>query len=239
MKLGKSLRLRRIFANGRALIVDCGPLAGDRLGKVRQLARAGADAVVLTPGLLDMVAEELGGLSVILRIDGGLRKAQQLLSVQAALEIGAEAVLVGVEASDREPCEGLERLGRVTEDARRLGMPVIAEVSGEAWIEVARLVAEFGADVIQARFVPELASDRHFVRMTGRPLLASLSEDLPAMPGLLEMIYDMMQGAAQGVVLRGRALAEPPVLSAIHGLVHQGISAGEALDIMQLPERVG
>jgi DhnA family fructose-bisphosphate aldolase class Ia len=233
MRLGKSLRLRRIFANGRALIVDCGPLAGDRLGAVRLLARAGADAVVLTPGLLEMVAEELAGLSVILRIDGGLRRAQQLLSVQAALEMGAEAVLVSVEASCREPSEGLDRLGRVTEDARSLGMPVIAEVSGEAWIEVARLVAEFGADVIQARFVPELVSDRHFVRMTGRPFLASLAEDLPAMPGLLEMIYDLMQGAAQGVVLRDRALAEPPALRAIHGLVHQGISAGEALDIMQ------
>jgi DhnA family fructose-bisphosphate aldolase class Ia len=238
MKLGKSLRLRRIFANGRALIVDCGPLAGDRLGKVGQLARAGADAVVLTPGLLDMVAEELAGLSVILRIDGGLRRAQQLLSVQAALEIGAEAVLVSVEDSCREPGEDLQRLGRVTEDARRLGMPVIAEVSGDAWIELARLVAEFGADVIQARCIPELISDRHFVRMTGRPLLASLAEDLPAMPGLLEMIYDLMQGAAQGVVLRDRALAEAPALRAIHGLVHQGISAAEALDILQSPERV-
>jgi DhnA family fructose-bisphosphate aldolase class Ia len=147
--------------------------------------------------------------------------------------MGAEAVLVSVEASGREPGEGLERLGHVTEDARRLGMPVVAEVFGEAWIEVARLVAEYGVDVIQARFVPELLNGRHFVRMTGRPFLASLAEDLPAMPGLLEMIYDLMQGAAQGVVLRDRALAEPPALRAIHGLVHQGISAGEALDIMQ------
>ena len=237
MMLGKSLRLRRIFANGRALIVDCGPLAGDRLGKVRQLARAGTDAVVLTPGLLGMVAEELAGLSVILRIDGGLRRVQQLLSVQSTLEMGAEAVLVSVEAPGPELSEDLERFGRVTDEARHLGMPVIAEVSGQAWIEVARLAAEYGAGVIQARFVPELVTDRHFVRITGRPLLVSLGEELPAMPGLLDTIYDLVQGAAQGVVLRDRALAEPSVLRAIHGLVHQGISAGEALDIMHSPER--
>jgi DhnA family fructose-bisphosphate aldolase class Ia len=70
MNLGKALRLRRIFANGRALIVDCEPPSDDPVAKVRLLARTGVDAVVLTPGLLDIVAEELGALSVILRIDG-------------------------------------------------------------------------------------------------------------------------------------------------------------------------
>lgn len=236
MTLGKSLRLRRVFANGRALIVDCGPLAGDCLGKVRLLARAGADAVVITPGLLDVVAEELAGLSVILQIDGGPGRAQQLLSVQAALEMGAEAVLAGVGAPGPALNAALERFGRVAEDARRLGMPVIAEVFGEGWLETARLAAEFGADVIQARCVPEGAADRHFVRVTGRPFLASLGEGLPATPGLLDMIYDLMQGAAQGVAVRDRALTEAPMLRAIHGLVHQGISAQEALEIARVPE---
>ena len=236
MTLGKSLRLRRIFANGRALIVDCGPLAGDCLGTVRLLARAGADAVVLTPGRLDVVAEELAGLSVILRIDGGPGRAQQLLSVQAALEMGAEALLVGVEALGPGPSSSLERFGRVAEDAWRLGMPVIAEVCGEGWLETARLATEFGADVIQARCIPEGAADRHFVRVTGRPFLASLGEGSSAAPGLLDTIYDLMQGKAQGVVLRDRALAAPPMLRAIHGLVHQGISAEEALEIARAPE---
>jgi class I fructose-bisphosphate aldolase len=236
MTLGKSLRLRRVFANGRALIVDCGPVAGDCLGKVRLLARAGGDAVVLTPGLLDVVAEELAGLSVILQIDGGPGRAQQLLSVQAALEIGAEAVLVGVGAPSPALSPALERFGRVAEDARRLGMPVIAEVFGEGWIETARLAAEFGADVIQARCVPEGEGDRHFVRVTGRPFLASLGEGSSAAPGLLDMIYDLMQGAAQGVVLRDRALTELPMLRAIHGLVHQGISAEEGLEIARATE---
>ena len=45
-----------------------------------------------------------------------------------------------------------------------------------------------------------------------------------------------MQGKAQGVVLRDRALAAPPMLRAIHGLVHQGISAEEALEIARAPE---
>jgi class I fructose-bisphosphate aldolase len=237
MTLGKSLRLRRIFANGRALIVDCSPLAGDRLGKAGLLARAGADAAVLTPGLLDVVSEDLGGLSVVLRIDGGPRRAQQLLSVQAALEMGAEAVLVGVEVRGPGPSEALERFARVTEDARRLGMPVIAEIAGEEWLDAARLAVDYGADVVQARYCPSQTRDRHFIRLTGRPFVASLGEDPYAVPDLLDTIYELMQGAAQGVLLRDRALAEAPILRAIHGLVHQGVSASDALEMTREPER--
>jgi len=231
MTLGKSLRLRRIFANGRALIVDCAPLAGDRIGKVGLLARAGADAVILTPGLLDAVSEELAALSAILRIDGGFGRRQQLLSVQAALEMGAEAVLVSVEASFPVPGEELERFGRVSEDARRLGMPVIAEIAGEEWMDVSRIVADYGADVILVRTMGPASSDRQFIRKTGRPFLASLGEDPGGASELLGVVYDLMQGAAQGVVLRDRGLLESQMLRAIHGLVHQGISADEALDI--------
>ena len=235
MGLGKSLRLRRIFANGRALIVDCDPLAGDRPGKVGLLARAGADAAVLTPGLLDLVCEDLGPLAVILRIDGGPHRAQQLLSVQAAMEMGAEAVLVSVPVCAPGPSEALERFGRITEHARRLGMPVIAEIPGDEWLEVARLCVDYGADVVQARVRPGHSAERRFVRLTGRPLLASLGEERLPTPDLLDLIYDLMQEAAQGLVISDRDLAEPGALQAIHALVHQGVSSGQALELVQAP----
>ncbi|HOL72626.1 MAG TPA: hypothetical protein PLA43_19320 [Bryobacteraceae bacterium] len=232
--LGKSLRLRRIFAKGRALIADCGTLAEDPVARVRLLARSGADAVVLTPGLLDLVADELEALSVILRIDGGLQRAQQLVSVQAALEMGAEAVLVVFEPG---PADVLERFGRITEDARRLGMPVIASISGENWHETARLAADFGADVVQARFAPDLLADRHFLRRTGRQFLVTVGQHRLPKPQLLETLYDLVQETAQGVVLADSALVEHSMLAAIHGLVHQGISAEEAIRIASSPVR--
>lgn len=235
--LGKSLRLRRIFAKGRALIADCGPLAEDPVAKVRLLARSGADAVVLTPGLLDLVADELGALSVILRIDGGLRRAQQLVSVQAALEMGAEAVQVGIVIFEPGPADVLERFGRITEDARRLGMPVIASISGENWHETARLAADFGADVVQARFAPDLPADRHFLRRTGRQFLVTVGQQQLHKPQFLETLYDLVQETAQGVVLSDCALVEHSMLAAIHGLVHQGISAEEAIRIASSPLR--
>ncbi len=235
MGLGKSLRLRRIFANGRALIVDSDPLAGDRPGKVGLLARTGVDAAVLTPGLLEVVSEDLGALAVVLRIDGGPKRAQQLLSVQAAMEMGAEAVLVSVPVYSPGPSETLERFGRITEEARRLGMPVIAEVPGEDWFDVARVCVDYGADVVQARVRPGHGAERRFVRVTGRPLLATLGQERLNAPDLLDLVYDLLQEPAHGLVIGDRDLADPGSLQALHALVHQGVSPADALEFIQAP----
>jgi DhnA family fructose-bisphosphate aldolase class Ia len=218
MNLGKALRLRRIFANGRALIVDCEPPADDPVAKIRVLARAGVDAVILTPGLLDIVAEDLGALSVILRIDGA--RGSRLVSVQAALEMGAEAVEVAVGAGGSD---ALDRFGAVTEEARRLGMPVFANVAAGDWQEAARLAADYGADVIQVRFALD-APLRQAARLTGRAFVAALGSEHAARPDLFELIYRIMQGPANGLMLAGRDFGAAAILDSVCALVHQGVS---------------
>jgi len=232
MAIGKSLRLRRIFANGRALITDCDPCPEDLLAKVRLLSRSGVDAVVLTPGLLELVAEELGVLSVILRIDGGARRPQQLASVQAALEMGVEAVSVSVALRGPGAHESLEFFGRTTEDARRLGMPVLAEIAGEDWLEVARLAADYGADVIRAPFVPGRSAYRTLVRLTGRPLIAGLDTFSAGVLDLLDAARQAIEEGAHGVMLECNAIDQPAcgaICRGLHALVHQGVSIEEAL----------
>jgi class I fructose-bisphosphate aldolase len=236
MSTGKPLRLRRIFTRGRALIVDCDPCPADLLSKVRLLARSEVDGIALTPGVLDVVAEELGALSVILRIDGKTHRGQQLISVQAAMEMGAEAVSVGVATGGPRTEEALERFGRVTEDARRLGMPVLAEVYGEDWLEAARLAADHGADVIQARFVPGRSSFRSFARLTGRAFLATVEEFRLGPQGLLAVANEAIEEAAHGLVLGSGVLEQSEcagLLKAVHALVHQGVSVDEALALSE------
>jgi DhnA family fructose-bisphosphate aldolase class Ia len=230
MTIGKSLRLRRIFANGRALVVDCGPAAEDRVGTVRLLARSGADAVIVTPGLLDAVVEELGSLAVVLRIDGGEHRTQALVSVQAAMEMGADAVLFSLVVR-RGGGDTIEEFGRLAEESRRLGMPVVAELGGDDWLEAARIGADYGADVVQTRFGPDRFSDLHFLRMTGRPFLATVPDENFRPRELLGLIYDLMQTAAQGIVLSHTALSDAARIEALHGLVHQGITVEEAVAI--------
>jgi DhnA family fructose-bisphosphate aldolase class Ia len=211
MTLGKSLRLRRIFANGRALVVPLDHRTDDPVPLVRSVARSGVDAVALSPGVLERVMEDLAGLAVVLRLNGS-KRTPQLVSVQGALELGAEAVLLRVDAHD---ARDLERLGRVTEDARRLGMPVITEIMGEDLPAVATIAAEYGADAIQTQITGDFADFRQTVRTAGRPVLASA---------------DQMEAGGQGIVVEPQP---EPVLAGINALVHQGVSVAEALAIAE------
>ena len=225
MNLGKSLRLRRIFANGRALIVPLDRHTDDPMALVRSVARSGADAVALSPGVLERVIEDLAGLAVILRLNGSTR-TPQLVSVQGALEMGAEAVLLRVDAHDTRD---LERLGQVTEDARGLGMPVFAEILGEDLPAAVTIAAEYGADVIQTQTVGDAADFRQTVRTAGRPILAFAGQ-LGAVSNLLRFVNDCLEAGGQGVVIEPQP---ETVLAGINALVHQGVSITEALAIAE------
>ena len=191
MTLGKSLRLRRIFANGRALIVPLDHRTEYPVPLVRSVARSGADAVALSPGVLERVIEDLAGLAVILRLNG-LKRTSQLVSVQGALEMGAEAVLLRVDAHD---ARDLERLGQVTEDARRLGMPIITEIMGEDLPAVVTIAAEYGADAIQMQIMGNFAEFRQTVRTAGRPVLASAGN--PGSVGHLLRVRERLPGVGR------------------------------------------
>ena len=110
-------------------------------------------------------------------------------------------------------------------------MPVFAEVAGGEWLEAARLVADFGADAILARLLPAQNTGRTFARTTGRPFVATLGDSDPALADLLRTIYGLMQGGIEGVFLSHHGAFEPRVLRAVHGLIHQGISAEEAFAV--------
>ena len=228
MNAGKTLRFRRIFRNGRALIVGPGPLGDDPVQKVRHAARAGLDAVVLTPGLLDPVLEELGALSVILRLDGG-PALRQFLSVQSALIMGADAALI-----DMTPDGGM--LAGVSEEARRVGMPLFVNIGDADFAGSARLAADFGADVIVTRGFAGGAGYRQISRSTGRPCLPEAGQVVDSID-LLSAVSDALEAGALGLMLGHESLLEPRILGTLLALVHQGVSAEEAVSLARQSAR--
>ncbi len=224
MQLGKALRLRRLYADGRALV---GQLDYGRelpISLVHGFARAKLDAVIVSPGMLERIADELNGLAVILRLNLPFGRSEQLLSVRGALDLGAEAVLLTVAIQD--PGE-VHWLGRVTEEGRRYGIPVIADMIGETVREQVAVAGEFGADVIQLTLSGTSNDLRDAVRLAGCAIHVVPPRQGPT--DLMRTIGGFLDAGVQGITLQPM---HDQILQAVQNLVHEGISLNDALQLI-------
>jgi DhnA family fructose-bisphosphate aldolase class Ia len=271
MSIGKTLRLRRLLRKGRAVVVPmdhglvAGPVPGieDPVALIKRIALSDADAVLLTPGLLEQVAGELGQLAVILRIDGGTSAQKggpmrQFTSVAHAVEMGADAVIVNATIFGEHEGAELLKLGQVAEEARRWGMPLVAEMlsarmmanhldftgKGAALLPenvaddilvASRIGAEMGADIIKTRYSGDQESFRDIVTSAGRPVMVAGGPLRDAsLRALLEMVDQCLSAGAEGVIF-GRNVWQHPepeaVLAALAAMVHDAASVEEALAV--------
>jgi fructose-bisphosphate aldolase/2-amino-3,7-dideoxy-D-threo-hept-6-ulosonate synthase len=144
--MGKQLRMRRIFENGKVLVLPLdhpiyfGPQAGtEDPARLVALARDnGATAVLLTAGALRTAAREVGNLGVIMRIDttishvGGPDTVMHLLhDAEEASALGADMVVlncyIGIGDVQVES-DLLRKLADVSAECERIGMPLCGEI---------------------------------------------------------------------------------------------------------------
>jgi DhnA family fructose-bisphosphate aldolase class Ia len=144
--MGKRLRMRRIFRNGRALVLPLdhpmyyGPQPGNEdPARLVALARDhGATAVLLTAGALRSAVDEVGELGIILRIDATLSQMSGpdtimhlLHTPEEAASLGADMVVVNcfVGLGDAQVESALlEKLASVASQCQRIGMPLCGEI---------------------------------------------------------------------------------------------------------------
>ncbi len=235
--LGKSLRLRRIFRHGRAVIValDHGNAAGavrgleDPVTLVRTIARAGADGILVTPGILEQVGEHVGDMAVLLRIDGCVsplvRGPMRLFAtVEQAVAMGVDAVVMNATLGAPFEAEELKKVGRIASESRAWGLPVVGEIlsqrmmanhmdmsgGGRATLPAdiadditlaCRIGAELGADAIKSRYSGDVEAFRRSVACCGRPVLvAGGPRRGGGLGGTLETVSEVLEAGASGVV---------------------------------------
>ena len=203
MLLGKHLRTRRWTGRGRTVIValdhgiHSGPASGleNPLEIVKICDGAGADGVLVTPGVLEQVHASLGDLAVILRLDGCVTRESAggpmriFCEVEQALKLGVDAALVTATVGSPYESHELEKVGRTCSKGREYGLPIIAEMLsqrmsadfGAAGSRIAempdeiakdiglasRVGAELGADAIETRYCGDRESFRRVVASVG------------------------------------------------------------------------
>lgn len=262
---GKDIRLKRLFSKGNAVIVAAdhgefdGPLPG-MINLPKVLAEGinpEVDAVLLSPGMTMHCAEIFGtrgGPLAVMRINWssvyifhwGYNEgaSAQTISVEDALVRGADIVLASLTlytGSEDRDARNIELFCKLTNEAHRLGVPVIGEFFPPRCNELApeemhdqictgaRMLAELGADLIKTFYTHK------FTDVTAScpiPILALGAEKTPTQLLALELAEREIAGGARGVVFGRNALqvSDPAHFqSALCAVVREGMTAKEAV----------
>jgi len=256
MDTGISARLDRIGTGGRHLIVpmDHGITMGAVTGlkdieaTIDGVTRGGADAVLTQKGIAPRVHSHKNGKGYIVHLNAsttiGPDENDKRMSgtVEEAVRAGADAVSLHINVgSDYEPKQ-LEDLARVTDDAERLGIPVLAMayargpgVDGsdpEALGHAVRFAEELGADIVKTGYSGDAGSFEHVVESTRLPVViagGSKGTDRET----VEAVRGVIDAGGAGVSM-GRSIFQhddpEAITTAVSAVVHDDADTDEALE---------
>jgi DhnA family fructose-bisphosphate aldolase class Ia len=261
--MGKQLRMRRIFRNGKALVLPLdhpiyfGPQKGtEDPAKLLALARDhGATAVLLTAGALRQAAAEVGDLGIILRIDatlsqmGGPDTIMHLVQTpEEAAALGADMVVVncylGIDDAEIESAL-LTKLANVAAQCERIGMPLCGEIIPRVSYADPTQTMPTSADLAvairmgleygcdMAGYAKAVAAGHLPVIMAGGP---KTSDEL----AIFRQLHEAMTHGACGAAIGRRVWGSDrpaETLETIRALVCDGISAEEAIRRYSQPRR--
>jgi DhnA family fructose-bisphosphate aldolase class Ia len=259
---GTEFRLRRLFdePSGTSIIIPMDQAIEGNFEEledprtiVRQMTDAGANAFLMRRGLAWFTADSFAGRAGwVERITGRSalehRDAEQLQigSPEGALYNGADAVVFTMFVGKGEDT-WLPQYGKVSDDCRRIGMPLIGEPFpiGDAKalpydgpydideVRIAvRVACEEGADLIKTYYPGDPASMARIVAYSTVPVLIAGGPKAERPRDVLEMVKGAMDGGARGTVV-GRKIWQSPdpgaMVHAVSRIVREGLGVDQAL----------
>lgn len=262
---GKRIRLGRLIdpASGSCRIValDHGMTSpqfleglSDTAAKVRESVRGGANVLMLGRGIAGSCWDAFAGrasLALMLTAAAAGRPTGATItpisSVEEALRIGADAVVVYVALSGDDEPDMIRYLSAVGEKCDSLGVPLIAEAEfpnayasrnsvdsqyGVSYLRRnARLCAELGADIVKVNWSGDQQSFASIVQACGRPVVLAGGPVVPD-EELLGRMEQARDGGAIGYSV-GRNVFEhensEAMTRALTSIFKSGASAKQAL----------
>lgn len=266
--IGKLIRMERIMdrKTGKTVIVPMdhgvtlGPIPGllDMGKTVDLVATGGANAVIGHMGLALHGHRGYGrDIGLILHLSAstflGPDPNHKVLvnSVERAIKLGADGVSVHINIGAENEAVMLEDLGVVSQTCIEWGMPLLAmmyargpkikdETDVNAVKVAARVGAELGADIIKTSYTGDPDSFREVVEGCPVPVVIAGGSKLGDLE-TLKMIEGAMKSGAAGLSVGRNAFQhEHPdrLVKAACAIVHEGITAEEAMELLKVPIEV-
>jgi len=246
---GKSIRVSRILdpLKGRAAVVafdhglHLGPVPGisDPGRMLEQLASAGADAFLVSPGIVRHYGSVFcgrGAPSLILRIDWSNRwragsmlgsdegRTRLIAGAEEAARLGADAVLMYMFLGYEDPGEEADQVEDVARTAREcevvgIGciiepMPRGARVGDDPYRPEfvamgARIACEIGADLLKTDYTGSAETFKSVVAASFRPILIAGGPKTATIREALGMVKSALDAGAAGMFI-GRNVFQAP-----------------------------
>ena len=263
--IGKLIRMERLInrKTRKTVIipmdhgVTVGPIKGlTDMGKTVDLvALGGANAVIGHMGLALHGHRGYGrDVGLILHLSASTCLAPDpnhkvlVNSVERAIKMGADGVSVHINVGADNEAAMLADLGDVSQKCMEWGMPLLAmmyarghgiedETDVEAVKIAARVGAELGADIIKTVYTGDAESFREVVEGCPVPVVIAGGSKLGDLE-TLKMIEGAMQAGAAGLSIGRNAFQhEHPdrLVKAACAIVHEGMSAEKAMDLLEIP----
>lgn len=261
MNVGKIIRMKRIInrVSGKTVIVPMdhgvtlGPIQGlqDIDKTVNMVIRGGANAAIVHKGIVTSTNRTRDtdiGLIIHLSASTSLNPEPNnkisVCDVEEALSLGADAVSIHTNIGAVTESFMLELLGRTARECNHWGLPLLAmmyprgdkvEVNVDSVKLAARVGAELGADMIKCPYTGSAESFEEVVKGCPVPVVIAGGSKLGDEETLCMIEGAMKAGAAGLSIGRNAFQHENPELfvSVACAMVHEGISAQEALKILK------
>ncbi len=262
--LGKRIRIERIKNRntGRSVIVpmdhgiSMGPIDGlkDMKDAIQKVSEGGANAIVEHKGLVGEGHRGKGkdiGLIIHLSASTSLSPFPNVktlvCTVEEAIKLGADAVSIHVNLGNGQEKDMLNHFGRVSNEARVWGMPLLAmiyprgeKIKDEFDVNVvkhaARVGHEMGADIVKVSYTGSVDTFSEVVSGCSIPVVIAGGPKMDSDREILEMVKGSIDAGGAGVSI-GRNVFQHKdptrMVQAISAIVHDGSNVEDALKILE------
>lgn len=247
-------RWNRIFQkDGRALIVALDHLPSGLMKgwefpekTLSKIIEGKPDAIMTNFGILKQYAPLLSDhVGTILRVDGGpsylleewpdYSRWEAFFSVEDALNLGADAVIVNTFIGGRSEVDCFRVATKIASDCLKLGVPcafepipankmVKNEFSPEIIAFACRMAAEFGADFIKTLYTGDPESFEFVTSRCPIPVLMAGGPKSEGGQSFLDSVKGMLAGGGAGIFV-GRNVWQhdnpPEILATLRKIIHE------------------
>lgn len=251
--IGCYRKLQRLFEaeSRRAVVLSLDHGASDGLAPglddlpalLNILHKTPVEGVVLNKGVAQAYGDQLPvDLNLVVQLSGGTRHGlptynkSLVCGVAEAMRLGADMVAVQVNIGNDLEDRMLQDLGRVTEEAHELGLPVMAVVmarGGQIVNELdpslighcIRLGGELGADVVSAPYSGDVETYGRAITTCPVPVLIAGGAEQPDFDSFLQQMSEALSCGAAGLLVGRNVFRQPEpekALEQLLELVHGG-----------------